>query len=356
MRILKQVPKILFGSGMFEKLDEFISDFKLEDEHIVYLFDSVHKKTGLVNRLKLKKGDCCILIDTTDEPKTELIDSLREQIQAKNDRLPKIVVGIGGGSVMDIAKAVSVVLTNEGSSQNYQGWNLVKNPPIPKIGIPTISGTGSEATRTAVLTGPEKKMGINSEYSMFDGILLDPSLTKTVKHEQAFYTGMDCYIHCVESINGTFINNFVKIHVKNALEICRRIFLKEGNLNEQDREDLMIASYAGGLSVANSEVGVCHALSYGLSLELGFHHGIANCIVFNHLEEYYPKESKEFRKMLKANDIRLPVGVTKNLPPEKMDKMVSMALKMERPLENALGPNWKELFTEERIISLYNRM
>ena len=100
---------------------------------------------------------------------------------------------------MDIAKAVALMLTNKGSSADYQGWDLIKNPPVYKIGIPTLSGTGAEVSRTCVLMGPEKKLGINSDYTPFDQIILDPNLIANVPKDQRFYTGMDCYIHCIES-------------------------------------------------------------------------------------------------------------------------------------------------------------
>ena len=78
---------------------------------------------------------------------------------------------------MDLAKAVSLMLTNPGSSVDYQGWDLIKNPAVYHVGIPTLSGTGSEVSRTTVLTGPEKKLGINSDHTVFDQIVLDPLLT-----------------------------------------------------------------------------------------------------------------------------------------------------------------------------------
>ena len=252
---------------------------------------------------------------------------------------------------MDIGKAISVMLTNEGSSASYQGWDLVKRKGIYKVGVPTLSGTGSEASRTAVLTGPDKKFGINSDYSMFDAILLDSSLSKTVPKDQRFYTAMDCYIHCIESLEGTMINELSKSYASKALELCRRVFLEDG-----DEDKLFVASYLGGCSIVNSEVGICHALSYGLSLELGFRHGIANCIAFNVLDKYYGKYVDEFRMMMKLHDIKLPVGVTKSLSEESLDKMVEMTLRMEKPLTNALGVNWKDILTKDVILDLYSRM
>ena len=200
--------------------------------------------------------------------------------------------------------------------------------------------------------GPEKKFGINSDQSMFDLVLMDPDLIENISSDQRFYTGMDCYIHCVESIEGSFINAFGRAQAKEALELCKKVFLN----TDGDNESLMVASYLGGASVANSEVGVAHAMSYGLSLVLGYAHGIANCIAFNQLDEFYPDYVETFRKMMEVGGIQLPVGVTANIKDDELTAMVAMTRKMQRPLTSALGENWEEILNEDRIRELYLRM
>ena len=98
------------------------------------------------------------------------------------------------------------------------------------------------------------------------------------------------------------------------------------------------------------------ALLYGISLVLGYRHGLANCIVFNQLGDFYGKDVKLFKSMVKKNSIKLPEGVTKNASPEMFEKMIEMAYKMERPLTNALGENWKNILTKEKIMQLYKNM
>lgn len=352
LRFLNQVPRVLFGQNQFDNLEQIIES-KRHDGYIVFMIDEVHNKTGLKDRIPAKDDDLIFDVDTSTEPKTCLVNTYRDEILSiKKGILPELVVGIGGGSTLDIAKAVSVMLTNSGISEEYQGWNLVKKPAVPKLGIPTLSGTGAEASRTAVLTSKDKKYGINSDYSMFDIILLDPLLLKSVPNDQRFYTGMDCYIHSVESIQGSFINEFGKAFSSNAMDICRNVFLKQTGTDSE----LMVASYLGGVSVMYSEVGVAHALSYGISLELGYRHGIANCIVFNQLDEFYPDHVPEFRVMMKQNQISLPVGVTEGLSKESMDRMIEMTYRMERPLTSALGENWRDILTPQKIQDLYERM
>jgi hypothetical protein len=207
---------------------------------------------------------------------------------------PAGLVGIGGGNVMDVAKALSLMLTNEGSSVQYQGLNLIQKPGIYHCGVPTISGTGAEVSMTAVLTGPVKKLGLKCDWTVFDQIVLDPDLIASVPTDQWFYTGMDTYIHSVEAITGTKKNTFAEAYSEKALELCREVFLKRDRTDPKSDEFLMVASYMGGLSLTYSEVGVCHALSYGLGKVLEIHHCLANCIAFDKLEDVYGDNVQEF--------------------------------------------------------------
>ena len=354
MKITRFIPLVAFGKKRFEELNEFIDElYPDKDQYVVYIIDSVHRQTGLYQRLKPAAHDVVLTFDASDrEPKTSDVDEIRDSIvRQKGDELPRVVVGIGGGGTMDVAKAVSVMLTNPGSSADYQGWDLVKNPAIPKIAVPTLSGTGAEATRTAVLTGPVKKLGINSDYSIYNAALLDPELLKTVSADQEFYTGMDNFIHCVEASHGSAMNAMGRPFALQAKTVVEDFFLKEKNY-----EDYMVASFMGGCSIANSSVGICHALSYGIAFILGYRHGIANSIVFNHLEEYYGEDVFKFREMVKKHGIALPVNVTRGLSSQQIDKMIELAYMLERDLISALGPDFKHILTPEKIVSLYERM
>jgi 3-deoxy-alpha-D-manno-octulosonate 8-oxidase len=224
------------------------------------------------------------------------------------------------------------------------------------VGIPTISGTGAEVSRTTVLTGPEKKLGINSDYTPFDQVILDPDLTKDVPKQQWFYTGMDCYIHCVESLNGTYLNAFSQSYGEKAMELCKNVFLESNFSEEEKQEQLMMASWHGGMSIAYSQVGVAHAMSYGLSFLLGTKHGIGNCIVFDHLEEFYPEGVALFKQMKQYNNIQLPQNICANLTDEEFDIMINVALSLKPLWENALGKKWEQIMTPKKLKSLYQLM
>jgi 3-deoxy-alpha-D-manno-octulosonate 8-oxidase len=354
MKITRLVPSILFGENRFEDLNGFIHEICSDRKgYTAYVVDSVHRQTGLCDRLRPGSEDLVLWFDASlREPKTSDVDDVcAEIVERKDKNPPRVVVGIGGGSTMDLAKAVSVLMTNPGAAADYQGWDLVKNRAILKIGVPTLSGTGAEATRTAVLTGPARKLGINSDQSIFNGVLLDPGLLKTVPVDQEFYAGMDNFIHCVEASHGSAMNAMGRPFALQAKAVLEDFFL-----NEKNYADFMVASFLGGSSIANSSVGVCHALSYGIAFVLGFRHGIANSIVFNHLEEFYGPDVLLFHKMVERNNIRLPVNVTRNVTPEQMETMIQLVYMLERDLVSALGPEFRRILTPEKILSLYERM
>lgn len=352
-RNFKTVPQIVFGRGSFNQLDSILEP-KRGDSFMVFLVDHVFKNNPFKDRVPAKKDDLVIFVDVTDEPSTKYVDELtdiaRKHIPGK---IPTGVIGIGGGATMDLAKAVSLMLTNPGKAHEYQGWDLIKHPAIYHVGIPTLSGTGAEVSRTTVLIGPEKKLGLNSDYTVYDQVVLDPELIKDVPTDQWFYTGMDCYIHCVESLEGTFLNAFSKAYGEKSIDLCREVYLTD----DPEKDDkLMMASWFGGMSIAYSQVGVAHALSYGLSFVLKVHHGIGNCIVFDYLDEFYADGVKEFREMMKKHNISLPRGITSKLTDAQMETMTNVALGLAPLWENACGKDWKDIITKEKIRDLYKRM
>ncbi len=361
-RNFKMVDYVVYGRGSFDQLDEILAPHRKDDAPMIFLVDHFFKggaATGdgkaLIERIPLRGNDTIIFADVTYEPKTKQVDQLAKNLKDEFGTVSG-VIGIGGGSTMDLAKAVSLMMNNPGSSADYQGWDLVKNPGVYKAGIPTLSGTGAEVSRTTVLTGPTKKLGMNSDFTPFNQIVLDPELAANAPANQRFYTGMDCYIHCIESLQGTYLNEFSKSYGEKALELCREVFLTKDKWDAENDDKLMMASYAGGMSIAYSQVGVAHAVSYGLSYLLGTRHGVGNCIVMNHLQEYYPEGVAEFKKMVEKNNIDIPTGICAGLSDEDFDKMIDVSMVMKPLWENALGKDWEKLITREKLRTLYEKL
>lgn len=352
----KNIEKIVFGRGSLNQLGDIIRPVRKENNHyFVYIVDNFFKDQPLANNLQNEPEDLVYFINVDPhEPTTEQVDNLRDDILNQKG-LPSGVIGIGGGSIMDIAKAVSLMLTNPGSSVLYQGLNLVKNPGVYHLGIPTISGTGAEVSMTAVLTGPEKKLGLKCEYTVFHQVILDPDLTATVPLDKWFYTGMDTYIHCIESEQGINKNAFSSAYAQQAIQLCEEIFLESGKTPESD-DKLMVASLMGALSLTYSEVGVCHAISYGLSKILEYKHCYANCVIFQHLGDIYPDGVKKFKQMVEKNKINLPQGLSKTWSEDTITAMATVSYNLPFMWRHAFGENYQAIVDIAFIKNLFRRL
>ena len=350
------VPRVVFGRGSFNQLaDILLPKRKNSEAPFIYLVDDFFEGEELETRIPWLFNDQIIFISADEEPKTDQVDALVKKIRNDFEELPSGIVGIGGGTLLDLAKAVAIMLGNKGRSEEYQGWDLVAKPALYHVGVPTISGTGAEVSRTAVLSGPTKKLGINSDFTTFDQVVLDPDLVATVPKEQWFYTGMDCFIHCVESLNGTYLNAFSQSYGEKAFDLCKEVFLGE-QTDEESEEKLMMASWHGGMSIAYSQVGVAHALSYGLSYVLGTKHGLGNCLVFAQLEKFYPQGVGLFFRMMEKHHITLPKLNCRTLSDTDLETMVNIAFSLEPLWENALGKDWKSQISKEEVKSIYRRI
>lgn len=354
----KNIEKVVFGRGAFSEMANILAPRRNDnDGFFVFLVDHFFKGKELESRIPAQPDDIVRFIDVDPhEPTTGQIDELRDEI-LNSKGLPAGIIGIGGGSVMDIAKALSLMFTNEGSSTLYQGLNLIKNPGIYHLGVPTISGTGAEVSMTAVLTGPVKKLGLKCDWTVFNQVILDSELTATVPRDKWFYTGMDTFIHCIESENGKLNNAFSHAYAEQALKLCREVFVGENAGQNSDNDDkLMVASLMGGLSLTYSEVGVCHALSYGLSKILDEKHCYANCVAFQHLEDYYPDGVREFKVMLEKNNVTLPQNLSRDWSEETVTAMAQVAWNLPHMWRHAIGEDWENKMTLDTVKELFWRM
>lgn len=361
MKAIRNVGSYLFGPGALGRLEEVLrGDSRVPAGPVVYLVDHFFAGfTAPLAKLPQRGQDRLIFIDTTHEPSTEQVDQVAARVRADFSDvggLPAVIVGMGGGATLDMAKAVSNLLTNGGQAADYQGWDLVKVPGVYKIGVPTLSGTGSETSRTCVLTNYQTgvKLGMNSDHSVYDQLILDPELTATVPREQYFHTGLDTYFHCMETLNGRTRNGIVDAYSQKAIDLCRQVFLQGDMQDQSSRENMMIASLMGGAAAGNT--GLVHPLSAGLSVVLGVHHGLANCLAMGPLAEFYPPEHAEFLAMAQAQGIKLPTGLGAELSDEQIGKLYASSIVHAKPLSNHLGEGFRDILTPARMAALFRAM
>jgi len=365
VKLVRNVGRFNIGPGSLKELTTLLSKIRQDacsngkSSNIIFLIDSYFENLrSVINSLNCESSDLVEFVSTASEPTTEDIDALVSKVIQLGFTAPAAIVGMGGGVTMDTAKALANLLTNPGKASDYQGWDLVKNPGIFKVGIPTISGTGSEATRTCVMTNASSglKLGMNSDFTVFDHIIMDSNLTATVPRDQYFFTGMDSYIHCIESLAGNYRNPIGDAYSRECISLCRQVFLEGDMQSPENRERLMVASYFGGCAIATSYVGLIHPLSAALSVVFGIHHCIGNCIVMNAVSDHYPYECEEFKKMAQTQKVTVPTGICQNASKEVFSALYAATVMHEKPLTNALGEDYKKILTLEYVADLFKKM
>ena len=365
IKLVKNVSRYNIGQSSLKELTPLLTRLRKESSDrgeagsVVFLVDHYFKNApDVASRLNVQSADFIDYVDTADEPTTKVIDELVARLIQLGFTRPAAIVGMGGGITMDTAKAVSNLLTNGGKAAQYQGWDIVKVRGIFKIGIPTISGTGAEATRTCVMTNPVSglKLGMNSDFTLFDHVIMDHELTATVPRNQYFFTGMDAYIHCVEALSGSYRNAIGDAYARETINLCRQVFLEDDMQKPANRERLMVASYLGGCAITTSYVGLVHPLSAGLSVVLGVHHCVGNCIVMRAMAEFYPAAYDEFWCMAERQGVKVPEDVCKDIDETAFQALYDASVIHQKPLTNALGEGYKTILNLEKVTELFKIM
>ncbi len=279
--------RVVFGSGGLAKLGEEVK--RLGGRKVLLVVDAVVAGLPFLGRAKASLAaagvEAEIFTEFQPEPAPEQADAGAALARQKGVDL---VVGLGGGSAMDVAKAISVLAVNDQPAEKYVGVELVPKPGLPKIMIPTTAGTGSECTWTAVFTmrRDKRKGGINSPYLYPDTALLDPELTYDLPPLVTGYTGMDALAHAVEAFTSKRANPLGDMYALQAIELIGRYLERAalgGAKDKEAREGMMLASFLAGRALAGAGVTACHALAYPLGAFYGINHGTANAMMLPHV-------------------------------------------------------------------------
>ena len=349
-------PKLILEYGSSKEINKIV-DSKLKNNKKAIFFIDHYFEDKPLPFIK-KKNYYFEYYNSNEEPSVDYINGILNKLKSKNiSKAISLVIGFGGGSCLDVAKAVSIGLTNLKPIQYYQGWDIPKNNPIYKIGIPTISGTGSESTRTCVLINKQKniKLGINSNFSIFDEVILDPNLIISVPKNKYFYTAMDAFVHSFESLSGKYRNILSDYYSELVLDLINQIFTSKNIKTKVNRKKLMICSYLGGLAIASSYVGIVHPFSAGLSTVFGTSHCEANCRVLLQLKKYYPEYFLLFKKYIKVNKIKFS-KFNKQIDKSVILNLYESSIFHNKPLSNALGENYKEILTKKEVSGIFKKI
>ncbi|PKN06233.1 MAG: alcohol dehydrogenase, partial [Deltaproteobacteria bacterium HGW-Deltaproteobacteria-7] len=274
--------KIIFGNGSILTLASHIKELNAQNPLVV--IDKNLAKTDLLEKVAnvlIPAGIKFTVYDkVVPEPPIELADE-GAKIAVKNKC--DIIIGIGGGSAMDVAKAIAVIATNQGGAVDYLGLNKVSKPGLPKIMIPTTAGTGSEVTFTAVFVRKnlKKKEGMNSPYLYPELALLDPELTLSLPPAPTAQTGLDALCHAIESytsVNSSPVSEMFSLEAIALIAENLRTCVHDGK-NIVARERMLLGSLYAGIGLANAGVTAVHSLSYPLGGKYGVGHGLANTMM-----------------------------------------------------------------------------
>ncbi|WP_394549063.1 iron-containing alcohol dehydrogenase [Priestia aryabhattai] len=282
---------LIAGPNSIEKVGEHLSLLGTEVKSALIITQPSMKRLGfvekLIHQLSNKGVSAYVNIDVLPEP---TIENIEEVFQAISKEQYDVLIGFGGGSVLDATKILSVLQTNNQSIRELLGTDLVKNPGTPTILIPTTSGTGSEVTPNAIVTLPDEelKIGIVSKYLLPKLVVLDPVLTLSLPRPITAATGMDAFTHSLES----FISNKSNlISDMVALESIRLISssiieaYQNGNSVEA-REKMLVGSMYGGMALTSAGTAAVHALAYPLGGKFKIPHGVANSMLLPHVMEF----------------------------------------------------------------------
>lgn len=284
------LPKTYIGWGSSEKLLDVLQDFLpdnillIVDPHLVKL--ELHKSiTDLLDKHNYKYH---LYNNILPEPPLKLGEEIVDFARNNNFSL---VIGLGGGSALDLAKLAAVLINNPGAVENYLNLNAslkINNKGVPKILIPTTSGTGTEVTNISVLSLEETKDAVVHDYLIADIAIVDPKLTLTVPPKVTAATGADALTHAIEayiSVNKNSYSDGLALQAINLIGKSLEKVVKDGS-DEQAREDMSYGSYLAGLAFFNAGVGAVHALAYPLGGRYHIAHGDSNAVLLPYVMKY----------------------------------------------------------------------
>jgi len=288
-QIFNTVRRIASGFGSLETLGDEIK--RLKGTKVLIVTDPGIKSAGLVEIvaaiLDRAKINYHFFTEVEPDPKIEVVFS---SLAAAKNFGPDLIVGLGGGSSLDISKVTSVMMTNAGPIEKYFGMELVPEPGIPLILIPTTAGTGSEMTSICVLSDTENKVkkGIVSEHMFARTALLDPQLTLGLPPHITATTGMDALVHAIESFTGVRATIFTDTLNLQAIYLVARNLRKAyaHGENREARENMLNASCLAGMAFSNTQNGLDHALALAIGGKFHLPHGLLTAFILPWVMEY----------------------------------------------------------------------
>jgi alcohol dehydrogenase len=367
--------KLVFGNGCLQALPSEIISTKCKSAFIVTIEPLLERLDPFFK--ELTANGIAVTLDTSiiQEPYFTDFEELLHEAKAAN---PDVIIGIGGGSVLDVAKLVAAQLDNEQQLTEIVGSGLLKGRSKKLVCIPATSGTGSEVSPNAILVdnADNQKKGIISPYLVPDIVYVDPLLTISLPPSITAATGLDALTHCLEAYTNKFAQPFIDMYAYEGMRLIAANLVKavKDGKDEHARSQVAMGSLLGGFCLGPVNTAGVHALSYPLGSTFHLAHGLSNALLLPFVMEFNmiaaPERYAEVAIALgcsrEADDIATAKkGVEKireliadcgipamlrevNIPQEAIPEMAKDALKIQRLLKN----NPRHI-SEEDAINIY---
>jgi len=280
-----QIPKrVVFGDAVEGTIGAEAKG--LGAKHIFLVTDEAIKKTGMIERVAKPLKEVAEVDVYANVPSEPTLAAAEAVAMAARRTKFEVVVGVGGGSVLDMAKVAAAAVANPWQAvHEFLGANKIVNPSVPKLLLPTTAGTGAEATPYALVIADGKKKAIASPYNLAEVIMLSPAFTATMPPEVTASTGMDALSHAVEAFLSRGANpltdSFALEAIRMIIANLEEVFVHGTNL--QARLHMSLAAMLGGLAFGNAGVIAGHAAAHTVGARYTIPHGVASALALPYI-------------------------------------------------------------------------
>jgi len=363
--------RVVFGEGSMQR---FVNDFLEKGFKRMFLVTIAELQSALISFLEeLKSQGIEIAIDESIvvEPTFDDFNTTLEKAKAFN---ADSIVGIGGGSVLDVAKLVAAQLKNSQTLDEIKGIGNLKERNTYVACIPTTSGTGSEVSPNAIFVNHQgEKVGVISPFLVPDAAYIDPLLTVSLPKNITAATGIDALTHCLEAYTNKFAHPFVDLYALEGIRIIAKYLKRacdDGN-DLEARKQVALGSMYGGMCLGPVNTAAVHALSYPLGVEFHIPHGLSNALLLPYVMEFnieanadkYERIAEVLGADKKSNsretalegvkilkqlivDCGLPISLSQaGVKEESITQLAEGAIKVQRLLKN----NIREIAVDDAI-------
>jgi alcohol dehydrogenase class IV len=372
---LLQPPRLVFGNGCAPQCAEFLAQRGVR-RVLVVSSTPVLPLLGAVTDALKKSGVATVIAAPVDrEPTQELFETILAA--ARTEKIDG-VLGIGGGSAIDVAKLVAALTDGKQTAPEVFGINLLHSRALPLVCLPTTAGTGAEVSPNAILLDEtdELKKGVISPHLVPDAAFIDPLLTLSVPAAVTAATGLDALTHCIEAYANKFAHPVVDVYALQGVRLIATHLVRavRNGSDVEARAALALGSLYGGLCLGPVNTAAVHALAYPLGGRFHIAHGVSNALLLPHVLRFNFSAAPE-----RYADIAVALGVVRNgsalataelgveflsqlsrdcgvpqklsalgIPRDAMPWLASSAMKVTRLLKNNLRP-----LTEAEAMQIY---